>query len=154
MSDKVAGSPRRPAVKTGSADVPFLPHPPPPTIPGAVNFLLNPPGPFSPTPTLSPAYDIVPTVFFQPEDGLALPFGGKRNFEHIASREFERMAGYVDVSPKAIMREVTHTVERANDTWPMLLKDLPWPKAVTKALAARWPRLALCEGTTNPFDGS
>ena len=106
------------------------------------------------TPTLSPAYDIVPTVFFQPEDGLALPFGGKRNFEHIASREFERMAGYVDVNAKAILREVTRTIERANDTWPTLLKDLSWPKAVTKALAARWPRLALCEGTANPFDGS
>lgn len=105
------------------------------------------------TPTLSPAYDIVPTVFFQPNDQMALPFGGKKSFERISNREFERMASYVDVSAKAILREVTRTIERANDTWPELLKDLPWPKAVTKTLAARWGTLAICGEKNNPFDG-
>jgi serine/threonine-protein kinase HipA len=103
------------------------------------------------TPTLSPAYDIVPTVFFQPEDKLALSFGGKRNFERITEHEFERMAGYVDVNPKAIIKEIAQTVERANDTWPKLLKGLTWPKALGKTLTARWPRLALFEGQKSPF---
>lgn len=103
------------------------------------------------TPTLSPAYDIVPTVFFQPLDDLALKFGGKRNFERIALHEFDRMAGYVDVSPKVIAREISRTVERASDTWPALLRELPWPKSLAKTLADRWPKLALFHEQKNPF---
>ena len=102
------------------------------------------------TPTLSPAYDIVPTVFFNPKDDLALKFGGKRKFENIRTHEFERLANYVDVNPRVITREIDHTVERANDAWPDILKDLPWPKSLGKALAARWPHLALFEGMRNP----
>jgi serine/threonine-protein kinase HipA len=104
------------------------------------------------TPTLSPAYDIVPTVFFQPRDELALSFGGKRSFERITTHEFDRMAGYVEVSARAIMREVEKTIERASDAWPKMMADLPWPKSVTRTLAARWSKLALFEGRRNPFD--
>jgi serine/threonine-protein kinase HipA len=105
------------------------------------------------TPALSPAYDIVPTVFFAPRDELALKFEGKRNFERITGHAFARMAGYVDVNPKVIVREIERTVERANETWPQLLKRLPWPKAVTKTLGERWSTLALFEGIKCPFDG-
>jgi serine/threonine-protein kinase HipA len=104
------------------------------------------------TPTLSPAYDIVPTVFFQPQDELALAFGGKRSFERITPHEFERMAGYVEMSGRAIMREVEKTIEHASDAWPKIIKDLPWPRTVTRTLAARWPRLKLFEGRRNPFE--
>jgi len=104
------------------------------------------------TPTLSPAYDIVPTMFFQKDDGLALRFGGKHSFEKITNHEFERMAGYVDVSPRAILKEITRTVERANEQWPTLLQDLPLSKGVKKTLATRWPTLALFEGMNNPFE--
>lgn len=105
------------------------------------------------TPTLSPAYDIVPTVFFKPQDDLALTFNGKKRFESIAMHEFERMAGYVGVTASVAAREVARTVERANDIWPGLLKDLPWPRQVTEALASRWPRLTLFGGMANPFAG-
>ena len=104
------------------------------------------------TPTLSPAYDIVPTVFFKPQDNLALKFNGKGKFESITLHEFERMAGFVGVPPAVAVREVRRTVERANDTWPGLLRTLPWPRQVTEALAARWPGLRLFEGMKNPFD--
>jgi serine/threonine-protein kinase HipA len=103
------------------------------------------------TPTLSPAYDIVPTVWFNSNDDLALRFGGKKKFESITAHEFERLAGYVDVSPRVVAKEIAQTVERANDTWPEILKDLPWPEEVLQALAARWERLALIEGMRNPF---
>jgi serine/threonine-protein kinase HipA len=103
------------------------------------------------TPILSPAYDIVPTVFFQPKDSLALNFGGKRGFERITAHEFERMAGYVDVSGRAILREVAATIERAHEAWPTILKELPWPEGLKQVLAARWPRLALFRDKANPF---
>lgn len=103
------------------------------------------------TPELSPAYDIVPTIFYRRDDDLTLRFGGKKKFESITRHEFERMAGYVEVSPKAIAREIAATVERANSSWPRLLKELPWPKSATKALAERWPKLPLFDGDKNPF---
>jgi serine/threonine-protein kinase HipA len=103
------------------------------------------------TPTLSPAYDIVPTVFYQPKDDLALRFGGKKAFESITLHEFERMASYVDINPKVVVREIELTIERASDAWPKLTNELPWPKAVTKTLAARWPRLTMFEDKKNPF---
>lgn len=103
------------------------------------------------TPLVSPAYDIVPTVFFQPGDRLALTFGGKRSFERIGPHAFERMAGYVDVNARAILREVASTIERANDRWPALLRELPWPKSVKRTLEARWGHLALLTGKSNPF---
>jgi serine/threonine-protein kinase HipA len=64
------------------------------------------------TPTLSPAYDIVPTIFFQKDDNLALRFNGKRAFERITPHEFERMAGYVDVSPRAVQMGRGYRVSR------------------------------------------
>jgi serine/threonine-protein kinase HipA len=104
------------------------------------------------TPTLSPAYDIVPTIFFQKDDNLALRFNGKRAFERITPHEFERMAGYVDVSPRAVLREIKRTVERANDIWPALLRELPWSAGIKKTMAARWLGLALFDGEKNPFN--
>ncbi|MFZ2008189.1 MAG: hypothetical protein WAV02_24130 [Stellaceae bacterium] len=79
----------------------------------------------------------MPTVFFQPRDELALSFGGKNNFERVTAHEFERMAGYVEMSARAIMCEVEKTIERASDVWPKIINDLPWPKTVRKTLAAR-----------------
>jgi serine/threonine-protein kinase HipA len=102
-------------------------------------------------PILSPAYDIVPMAFFRSKGELALSFDGKRSFERITGHDFERMAGHVDMSPRAIMREVAHTIERACDAWPKIIADLPWPRTVTRTLAARWPRLALFEGRNNAF---
>jgi len=103
------------------------------------------------TPALSPAYDIVPTVFFQKEDTMALRLGGKKSFEGITAHKFERMAGYVDVSPRVVLREIKRTVERANETWPKLLRDLPWSRGIKKTMSARWQQLPLFEGEKNPF---
>jgi hypothetical protein len=61
------------------------------------------------------------------------------------------MAGYVDVSPRAVLREIKRTVERANDTWPALLREIPWSAGIKKTMAARWPGLALFDGEENPF---
>jgi serine/threonine-protein kinase HipA len=103
------------------------------------------------TPALSPAYDIVPTVFFQNEDTMALRLGGKKSFEGITPHNFERMAGYVDVSPRVLLREIKRTVDRANETWPNLLGDLPWSRGIKKTMSARWQQLPLFEGEKNPF---
>jgi serine/threonine-protein kinase HipA len=103
------------------------------------------------TPQLSPAYDIVPTVYFKPDDTLALKFGGKRRFESVSEQQFERLAPFVGVEARVLIKEVRATIDRANDTWPAMFRDLPWPNEVREQLATRWEKLPLVKGNPNPF---
>lgn len=67
---------------------------------------------------LSPAYDIVPTVLFVPGETLALRFVGTHSFENVSLRRFERVARFLHVDPRWIVREVRQCVERALELWP------------------------------------
>jgi serine/threonine-protein kinase HipA len=67
---------------------------------------------------LSPAYDIVPTIFFVPGDTLALRFVQTHHFEAVNLRRFERVARFLQLDPRWMAREVRTTVERALDLWP------------------------------------
>ncbi len=78
---------------------------------------------------LSPAYDIVPTILFIPGDTLALRFVRTHNFETVDLHRFERLASFLRMDPKGILREVTATIERALELWP---------KAAPELLGERW----------------
>lgn len=73
---------------------------------------------------LSPAYDIVPTVLYQPKDELALRFVGTHRFESVNLHRFERLASFLGVDPKWAVNEVRRTTEAALDLWPAMLRDL------------------------------
>ena len=73
---------------------------------------------------LSPAYDIVPTVLYQPRDELALRFVGTHRFESVNLYRFERLARFLAVDPRWAVKEVRRTVEAALDLWPNMLPDL------------------------------
>jgi serine/threonine-protein kinase HipA len=84
---------------------------------------------------LSPAYDIVPTVLFIPRDRLALRFLGTHTFETVDMHRFERIAKFLHVDPKWIVREVTATIERALDLWPKAAPELLGEQWSEKLLA-------------------
>ena len=73
---------------------------------------------------LSPAYDIVPTILYQPKDELALRFVGTHRFESVSLHRFERLASYLGIDPRWAAKEVSRTIEAALDLWPTLLPDL------------------------------
>ena len=73
---------------------------------------------------LSPAYDIVPTVLYQPRDELALRFVGTHQFESVNLHRFERLASFFGVDPRWAVKEVRRTSEAALDLWPAMLPDL------------------------------
>lgn len=102
-------------------------------------------------PVLTPAYDIVPVVAFIPDGTLALEFQGTRNPAAIDYRQFERPAKYLDMDPRALIREARQTVARAADVWPALLRDLPLPDAAAAILRRRWETLALARDARNGF---
>ncbi len=83
---------------------------------------------------LSPAYDIVPTILFIPNDRLALQFVGTHNFQTVNLRRFERVANFLGLDPKWIIREVVATIDRARDTWPTAAPDLLGEKWAAKLL--------------------
>lgn len=67
---------------------------------------------------LSPAYDIVPTILFNPRDDMALRFAGTHDFNIVNLHRFERVAKYLGIEPKLIISEVTKAVENALLLWP------------------------------------
>jgi serine/threonine-protein kinase HipA len=73
---------------------------------------------------LSPAYDIVPTILYQPRDELALRFVGTHRFESVDLHRFERLASFLGVDPKWAVKEVRRTTEAALDLWPTMLPEL------------------------------
>ncbi|MDK4706073.1 type II toxin-antitoxin system HipA family toxin [Rhizobium sp. CNPSo 4062] len=73
---------------------------------------------------LSPAYDIVPTVLFQPTDTMALRFVKTHNFESVNLHRFERVASFLQLDPKLILHEIRTAVIRALETWPSVAPDL------------------------------
>lgn len=73
---------------------------------------------------LSPAYDIVPTILYQPRDELALRFVGTHRFESVNLQRFERLASFLGIDPKWAVKEVRRTTEAALDLWPTMLPDL------------------------------
>jgi serine/threonine-protein kinase HipA len=73
---------------------------------------------------LSKAYDIVPTVLFMPGDKLALRFVNTHNFDQVNLHRFERIAKFLRVEPKWLLRMVADTVISALDTWPALAPGL------------------------------
>ena len=73
---------------------------------------------------LSPAYDIVPTILYQPKDELALRFVGTHRFESVNLHRFERLASFLGIDPKWAVKEVRRTTEAALDLWPTMLPDL------------------------------
>jgi serine/threonine-protein kinase HipA len=73
---------------------------------------------------LSPAYDIVPTILYQPRDELALRFVGTHRFESVNLYRFERLASFLGIDPKWTVKEVRRTTEAALDLWPTMLPDL------------------------------
>ncbi|HEY7959582.1 MAG TPA: type II toxin-antitoxin system HipA family toxin [Sphingomicrobium sp.] len=96
---------------------------------------------------LSPAYDIVPTVLFIPAETLALRFAGTRRFEHVSLHRFERLAGFLDLDPRLILREVRIAVERALDLWPAAAPELLGERRARRLLD-RLPSLQLVQEVT------
>ena len=92
---------------------------------------------------LSPAYDIVPTVLYIPDDTLALRFAGVQQFGRVRLHQFRRVAAMLKVDPDWIEKEVRRLVRQALDTWPKLMADLPLTEDQKEHLLARWDALDL-----------
>jgi len=94
---------------------------------------------------LSPAYDIVPTVFFNPRDELALRFAGAQRFEAVDLHRIRRVAAFLKLDAHRVQKDVAATVRLALDAWPGMIRDLPLSAARGRFLIERLNTLALVE---------
>lgn len=79
------------------------------------------------TPALSPAYDILPTVLYIPDDDLGLKLDSSRKFVSVTVNSFDRLASRVGLEVREARRRVLNMVEAVEAHWdvirPFLAKE-------------------------------
>lgn len=75
------------------------------------------------TPILSPAYDLVSTIPYIPNDRLALNFLGEKAFEGITKEKFEKFAYKASLSEKETLLTVDRIVHLVRDLWPRVRQE-------------------------------
>jgi serine/threonine-protein kinase HipA len=93
------------------------------------------------TPSLSPAYDIVPTVLYISGDDLGLKLAGSRRFEDVRASSFERLAIVAGRDPSDGSTLARQAVERVVEAWATLSANLP--SEVVRRLTERRDSLPL-----------
>jgi serine/threonine-protein kinase HipA len=83
---------------------------------------------------LSPAYDIVPTVLFNPADQMALRFVQTHQFETVNLHRFARVASFLKLDEDLIVGEVAATIAHARDSWPDLAPKFLDPERARRML--------------------
>ncbi len=77
------------------------------------------------TPQLSPAYDLVSTLPYIPEDSLALNLVGKKAFSEITRTRFASFAQKAQISERETLRTVERTVSATLEAWKVLRPHAP-----------------------------
>jgi serine/threonine-protein kinase HipA len=72
------------------------------------------------TPGLSPAYDLLSTQPYLPNDELGLNFGDSRNLHEITKDQIRRFAEAARIPVSPLWKIVTETTERTSENWKTL----------------------------------
>lgn len=72
------------------------------------------------TPSLSPVYDVVPTVLYMPNDNLGLNLDRSKSFVDVTPASFDRMAARVGWQSDRARTRASTMVEKVVDSWPVL----------------------------------
>ena len=92
---------------------------------------------------LSPAYDIVSTKVYIPnEQGVALNMAKEKRWEVISLQTFERWAERVGVPWLAVKVHLEDVMQKARESWPELLEQLPMLEAHKTVLREHWASLS------------
>ncbi len=94
------------------------------------------------TPQLSPAYDLVSTIHYVPNDSLALNLGGEKRFESIDESHFNLIARRMEAPPKLVLEIVKETVTSARGEWPGIIREVGLPENTRDRLYGYWGGLS------------
>jgi len=93
-------------------------------------------------PQLSPTYDLVSTIQYMQNDGLALNLGGEKRFESINESHFERIAKKMEAPTKFVLDAVKETVATAQKEWPEIIREVGFPENMRDRLLSYWSGLS------------
>ena len=92
---------------------------------------------------LAPAYDLVSTIPYIPDDGMALSLaGGDKKFADWSEDAFKRFAAKARLPEKLVLDARSQTIQRFHDVWAEEAKNLPMSSSVVKILEAHIAALA------------
>jgi HipA-like protein len=95
------------------------------------------------TPRLAPAYDLVATVAYMPNDQLALSLAGTKRFDDITLARFARFAEQAGLPVRLVRKIVRETAERVRDLWPSHEPLRALPSKIRRTLADHLKRVPL-----------
>jgi serine/threonine-protein kinase HipA len=94
------------------------------------------------SPTLSPAYDLVSTLPYLPEQRLALTLGGSRSMEEISDEQIRRFIDTAGLPSTPIWRIVHETVERTVAAWAALAEKEILPPNIREVVDKQIQKVA------------
>ena len=87
-------------------------------------------------PELAPVYDVLSTIPYIPADAMALSLAGERSFKAMNVQRWKAFANRARLPEAAVLKAVTETVERVNQTWWSLPKREVVPIKVLERIDA------------------
>ena len=94
-------------------------------------------------PILSPAYDLLATVPYLPDDQSALKFLSSREWQSFTYDELAALADKVRVPTHLVVDSAKETIARFDDLWGAAKRELPFTAKVAVAIDAHRKTLAL-----------
>lgn len=95
------------------------------------------------TPALSPAYDLLSTIPYLPDDKAALKYSRTRRMAELSVDELRHLAAKAGLSEKLVVDTARETVGRFREAWRSEKTHLPLDRDVVETVDAFAPTVAL-----------
>lgn len=92
---------------------------------------------------LSPAYDLVSTIQYIPNDGIALNLARSKRFEDVSLESFERLARKLELDSQNVLPIVKVAVESTLQSWQEIRASLPIPESFKLRIEEHWKSVPL-----------
>lgn len=98
------------------------------------------------TAELSPAYDLVSTIHYMPNDLLALNLGKTKRWDEVSLQAFERMAEKLKIDSHSLLHVVKASVEAVRSAWQLHGNDFGFTQAQCQRIDAHMSSSPLLRG--------
>ena len=95
---------------------------------------------------LAPAYDLLSTIAYLPDESMALNLVRSKRFADLTIAAFRHFAGKARLPERPVLSAVRDTAGRFRDEWPAAKRELPVAERVARAIDAHLEALPLAGG--------
>ena len=98
------------------------------------------------TPTLSPAYDLLSTIPYIPDETMALKYSRTKKMAEFSKDELKHLAAKARISEKLVLDTAAETVARFKQVWSEQKAQLPLEKKVVEMVDAHAASIPIYKG--------